>query len=187
MKKYFKLATLIIVLCMCFAITGCFGNKPKEEPKQQNQANTTQTNSNYLETLSESEKQSIIVSCKSNEKDIGVGCEMYAADHEGRYPKTLDELSQNGYIREMPTCPLDSSNSYKFISRAEPFDYYIIKCPNHKIIFESQMGLLDEETKELESSLKKYYDSLSNGKIYMVGEGQEISLTDDEMKKLGFK
>ena len=66
MKKYYKFATLLIVLCLCFAVTGCFGNKPKEEPQKNTQVTEIkQANSNYLETLSDSEKQSIIISCKS--------------------------------------------------------------------------------------------------------------------------
>ena len=186
MQKFYKLATLLIVLCLCFAVTGCFGSKPKEESKQTHTKATTQSKDNYLETISDTEKQNIITSCKSNEKNIGIACEMYAADHNGRYPKNLDELTQNGYIRIIPTCPLDSSSSYKFVSKSEPTDYYILKCPNHKIIFESQVGLLDNESTDLEGSIKDYYEGLLNGKSD-VGEGKVITLTDDDLKELGFK
>ncbi|MBR0518734.1 hypothetical protein IJJ97_02970, partial [bacterium] len=81
MQKFYKLATLLIVLCLCFAVTGCFGSKPKEESKQTHTKATTQSKDNYLETISDTEKQNIITSCKSNEKNIGIACEMYAADH----------------------------------------------------------------------------------------------------------
>ena len=188
MKKYYKLATLLIVLCLCFAVTGCFENKQKEDPQQTSETNvneTKQANSNYLETLSDSEKQSIVISCKSNLKNIGTACEMYAADHTGFYPPSLDELTQNSrYISAMPVCPLDSSSSYRYVSKRQP-DYYILKCPNHKIIFDSITGLTSGEDMDSNRSYKSYsdyYNSIKSGSI-----NGDIKFTEDDLKELGIE
>ena len=182
MKKYYKFATLLIVLCLCFAVTGCFGNKPKEEPQKNTQVTEIkQANSNYLETLSDSEKQSIIISCKSNIKNIGTACELYAADHNGFYPNNLDELKRPDYIKVIQTCPLDSSNSYKFVSKKHP-DYYILKCPNHKIIFDSIMGLIDGEEINNSREYDEYCNSIKSGSL-----NESVKFTDDDLKELGIK
>lgn len=187
MKNYYTLTTFLLVLFLCFAITGCFGNNPKEEPKQTSETNinqTKQTNLNYLETLSDSEKQSIVISCKSNLKNIGTACEMYAADHNGFYPTSLDELTTNRYISAMPVCPLDSSSSYKYVSKKQP-DYYILKCPNHKIIFDSITGLTSGEEMDSNSSHKSYsdyYNSIKSGSI-----DEYTKFTEDDLKELGIK
>ena len=163
MKKYFKLATLIIVLCMCFAIIGCFGSKPKEEPKQQNQANTTQTTTTNATTkeentnttsnqnqisfdslnseYSERRNEGMRTGCRANLKNIGTACEMYAADHEGRYPTNLDIIIQDHYMKIMPVCPFNQER-YEFESTEKP-DFYSVKCKHHQMIFDSKIGLTD--------------------------------------------
>ena len=215
MKKYFKLATLIIVLCMCFAIIGCFGSKPKEEPKQQNQANTTQTTTTNATTkeentnttsnqnqisfdslsseYSERRNEGMRTGCRANLKNIGTACEFYACDHNGRYPTNLDLLKSENYMKILPKCLIEGTE-YKFVSKFikiddnHAIDYYIIKCncPKHELIFESNIGLLDAENLDGYPSVKEYYNSLKNGKIKMT-DGQEIILTDDDLKELGFK
>ncbi len=180
MTKYYKLTTFLFILCLCFAVTGCFGD------------NTT------TKKYSTSKKEGIKTSCKSNLRNIGIACENYAADHSGYYPNDLYEITKNGYMKELPNCPSDNCK-YKFVSKSrneEPgdYDYYIIKCQNHPMFFDSVIGLVDSETeKEYINSvekIKKHYNSVKNGNVYeeMNGTIYEVTkLTDDELKELGFK
>ena len=178
MKKIYKLATLLIVLCMCFVITGCFG-----------------TVNTMTKKYSEAREQSQKTNCKSNLTNIATACEMYAADHEGRYPKNLDEITKNGYMRVLPKCPI-CDEEYKFVSKyikiddKNVIDYYILKCQKHPIRFDSIMGRMDLENAD--ARLKKYYQAISNGKIKLKLRNNqkntfEITFTDDELKELGIK
>ena len=185
MKKYYKFATLLIVLCICFAVTGCFGG-----------AGTMQ---NY----SEARKQVIKTECKNNLLNIALACEMYAADHERRYPKNLDILTSDKekyqYIKEIPKCPIDQCE-YKFVSKFSPqndkhdnMSYYILKCQKHPFLVDSNVEFLDADNLngayiEGYGSLTEYYNSIKNGKIHVnLDKSKEITLTPEELKELGFK
>lgn len=79
--------------------------------------------------------QGQVTSCKSNLKNIGTACEMYATDNGGRYPKTLDALLDPGtasqpYLKQIPKCPSQGTStpytqSYK--SDSNP-DVYTVYC-----------------------------------------------------------
>lgn len=72
-------------------------------------------------------------------------------------------------------CKIDNKNAT---------DYYILKCQKHPLLFDSIMGRIDLENGD--AQIKEYYNEISNGKINM-GEGKEITLTDDKLKELGIK
>ena len=208
MKKYFKLATLFIVLCLCFAITG-FGNK-----KDTMIAVSTRNNSplgNLEAKYAKYKEQMIKITCKGNVKNIATACEMYAADHNGKYPKTLNAIVEEGntiqyfkivqkgmyfdhvttQAKEVPKCPIDNCE-YKFVSKyikigdKNRIDYYIIKCPKHPLVFDSSIGIMDLENAD--NSVKNYYNSIKHG---IVPKGrylsEDIKLTPEDLKKLGIK
>ena len=112
--------------------------------------------------------------CLKNIVLLNVACEMYSKEKD-RYPDNIYQLTQNGYIKEILKCPKDNCE-YKFISKYiknndKAINDFIIYCPNHALIFDSS-GLCSGEKKE----------SIKNGKI-----SDEITLTDEELKQLGFK
>lgn len=111
--------------------------------------------------------QGQLTSCKSNLKNIGTACEMFAADHNGRYPVQASDLNvpananTSAYLQRFPECPLNANNgqgdySYNF---AQNPDYYIVWCTNgnhaqagieHNSAnnwpkFDSQIGLMAPE------------------------------------------
>lgn len=49
--------------------------------------------------------------CKSNLKNIGTACEMWAEDHGGRFPERLDLLVPD-YLRYIPECPAAARDTY---------------------------------------------------------------------------
>jgi len=84
--------------------------------------------------------QGQLTACKSNLKNIGTACEMYAADHNGRYPAEQGgngfeggEIRSLGYMKVLPRCPLTPSDPYEYKSRSNP-DYYYLQCSkgNHQ-------------------------------------------------------
>ncbi len=79
--------------------------------------------------------QGQVTSCKSNLKNIGTACEMYATDNAGRYPTDLTKLLDKGtatqpYLKQIPKCPSEGSsapytNSYE---RSTNPDVYTVYC-----------------------------------------------------------
>ena len=79
--------------------------------------------------------QGQVTSCKSNLKNIGTACEMYATDNAGRYPADLNKLTtpangQQPYLKQVPKCPSQGTSapytaSYK--SAMNP-DVYTVYC-----------------------------------------------------------
>ncbi len=55
--------------------------------------------------------QGQLTACKSNLKNIGTACEMYATDNDGRYPMTLAQLVPD-YLYSIPKCPTTGCDSY---------------------------------------------------------------------------
>ena len=95
--------------------------------------------------------QGQLTACKSNLKNIGTACEMWATDHQGRYPDRLEVLVPD-YLRSIPECPragLDTYSQTYRISRGGLF--YGVCCgggfhgnvklkPNHPS-YNSVLGL----------------------------------------------
>lgn len=117
--------------------------------------------------------QGQLTSCKSNLKNIGTACEMYAADHNGRYPTQAADLNQpeaantSAYLQRFPECPLNANNgqegAYTYDFAQNP-DYYIVWCTNGNHAqagveftegnnwpkFDSQVGLMAPELGQAE-------------------------------------
>ena len=97
--------------------------------------------------------QGQLTACKSNLKNLGTACEMFAADHNGRYPADLSTDVKNlGYMKVLPDCPLTPGTAYTYTSQSNP-DYYYLLCTsgNHMQAgvkstqfpqFDSQVGLV---------------------------------------------
>lgn len=79
--------------------------------------------------------QGQVTSCKSNLKNIGTACEMYATDNGGRYPKDLKTLttpanSQQAYLKQIPKCPSEGTSTpytSTYTSASNP-DVYTVWC-----------------------------------------------------------
>ncbi len=96
--------------------------------------------------------QGQLTACKSNLKNLGTACEMYAADHNGRYPSLYSSIRSEGYMKVLPECPLTPGTSYTYTMKSNP-DYYYLLCTsgNHTQAgvkatgfpqFDSQVGLV---------------------------------------------
>ena len=71
-----------------------------------------------------------VVRCMMNLKNLATSLEMYASDHNGRYPQTLQGLQPDGYRRDLPLC-LDK-DAYHYQVKTDP-DSFLLHCPgsNH--------------------------------------------------------
>ncbi len=49
--------------------------------------------------------------CENNLKNLGTALEMYSADHQGKYPRSLAELTPN-YLRAVPKCQASGTDTY---------------------------------------------------------------------------
>lgn len=74
--------------------------------------------------------------CQENLKTIATTMEMYAADHNGHYPKTLAELGAT-YLSAVPRCPATGKDTYSAnlkVGRSAPHnpndyvDYFYLEC-----------------------------------------------------------
>jgi len=89
--------------------------------------------------------QEHLAACESNIKNLATALEMYATDHTGTYPESLDDLTKNSvdyrgepvgaYMKTIPVCPasgLPSSYGYKSASVPDNFTIWC-KCDHaHK-------------------------------------------------------
>lgn len=57
-------------------------------------------------------KDADLTGCKQNLINLGIKSEEYAVK-SGIYPQTLDELVKNGFLKELPVCPLCNQMRYK--------------------------------------------------------------------------
>ncbi len=67
--------------------------------------------------------------CSVNLKSLGTECEMFSADHEGRYPQALKQLVPD-YLRSLPACFTAGRDTYSssYRSTEKPEDTYTIYC-----------------------------------------------------------
>jgi len=76
----------------------------------------------------------LLLSCKSNMKNIGTALEMYATDHGGHYPESLSELMPD-YLSTLPTCIAARKDTYSpsYHMKTSP-DSYEVYCSgeNHR-------------------------------------------------------
>lgn len=140
--------------------------------------------------------------CQDNMFQINDICKIYATKNEGKYPNNLHQLQQNEYIKEIPKCPQNNCE-YKFVSKYikngdKEIKFFIIHCPKHNSILRSP-GYWLSEGKHNSDIEKQFIDSIKQGKIPILKDGetiilnvkdkeaQIITLTDEELKQLGFK
>ena len=101
--------------------------------------------------------QGHLTACKSNLKNIGTACEMYATDNAGRYPANLSALTSGamgGYLKSIPTCPAAGSDTYTdSYSHGMNPDIFTVYCKgsNHTAVdtadnfpqYDSVQGLIE--------------------------------------------
>jgi hypothetical protein len=111
-------------------------------------------------------EQGRLTACKSNLKNIGTAAEMYATEHQGHYPKSLDQLFQEGqdgnllYLRNELRCPSDTHAEYLYRMHPPPagatFEIFEVHCsagPAHRLPYgqpgyNSEQGLTEGATPE---------------------------------------
>lgn len=73
--------------------------------------------------------------CVSNVKNIATALEMYAMDHDGHYPTSLDGIASGSqqYLRAIPQCPAAKRDTYSvsYKSSSEPVNSYTVYCSGH--------------------------------------------------------
>lgn len=86
----------------------------------------------FSQNFQQARSQGQLTACKSNLKNIATASEMWAADHQGRYPKKLEELTPE-YLRSIPTCPTAGKDTYseKYESALEPDNFTVLCRGNH--------------------------------------------------------
>src|SRR5438067_877160 len=65
-----------------------------------------------LPAITAAQDRSTVVRCMNNAKQIAIACRTYAADHDGKFPATLDELVPD-YVpdRSLFVCPITKDTS----------------------------------------------------------------------------
>ncbi len=84
----------------------------------------TMTVAEAKKNFAEAKAQGLLTACKSNQKNIATGLEMWAVDHEGKYPTSLAELTPD-YLKMVPHCPVSDTDTYSstYQTLAEPKNY----------------------------------------------------------------
>lgn len=85
-----------------------------------------------------------LVECKQNLKDIGITLDMYASDHQEKYPPSLAELVPL-YRKEVPQCPWGGTYVY-YKGKSAPQNeeglehYYYVECHgyNHSETYQKE-------------------------------------------------
>jgi hypothetical protein len=72
-----------------------------------------------------------LADCQSNLKNLSTALEMYAADHQGQYPKEIKSLLSGHYLHHSLTCPLTGKPSY--LLRARKNGYQLLCSGNHRL------------------------------------------------------
>lgn len=99
--------------------------------------------------------------CKSNLKNIGTSCEMYASDNQGHYPKSLKALLSaqdrygHSYLKTLPTCSVAKADTYSATYKSSDVKghfHFSLYCQGHhhqlagspanKPAYDSEKGLV---------------------------------------------
>lgn len=70
------------------------------------------------------------MSCKAQMRTIASAANLYAAENDGRYPTSWEELLTVMVYKRPLTCPLDGS---EYMIEWSDNTFPIIECPNHGI------------------------------------------------------
>ena len=68
----------------------------------------------------------LLSECETNQRTLGVSCEMYAFENHGDLPASLDTLRPR-YYAELPACPTASSHAYAYV-RGQGAGGYTVSC-----------------------------------------------------------
>jgi len=60
-----------------------------------------------------SRAQGRFVGCRSNLKNLGTACGMYATDWSGKYPTSLTQLTPK-YLKTLPECSVSGTFTYQY-------------------------------------------------------------------------
>ena len=137
MKNTSKKILIGIALTALISFTGCTNTKPISEKPQDSTTKKADTIKipvlNQIAT--QEEALSVCIECKKNLVSIGSACESYSAQHDNKYPKTLNELSPT-YLEKIPICPADKAE-YSYTSGYKKneagdggYDWYQVECKN---------------------------------------------------------
>lgn len=74
-------------------------------------------------------KKAVLSSCSGNLRNLGIIITNYSTDQKGHYPQNLEVLTEQGYIKELPVCPL-SGESYIYEIHGWDDDSFTVRCPN---------------------------------------------------------
>ena len=111
--------------------------------------------------------ESKVDKCVSNLKNIQTALEMYTTDHQGKYPKSLDEIAP-AYIREIPQCPAAEKDTYSpsySLKEEGGMQSYKLYCKGH---YHKDAGLKEDYPR---------YE-------YGVGIKKQAKLTDLQKKQI---
>lgn len=56
--------------------------------------------------------QGKLTACKSNLRNLATALEMYAEEHKGHHPASLEALLSGNYLKYIPTCPAAGELTY---------------------------------------------------------------------------
>jgi len=106
----------------------------KEEDK------TITINHNIEITYNEKLGLDYLERCKLHMENVGSALEMYATDHAGDYPPSLQVLKDENYLFDLPVCPL-CRKPYIYTVADRP-DFYTITCGGYNTHYDT--GEVDE-------------------------------------------
>lgn len=77
-----------------------------------------------------------LAACQGNLKNLATGLEMYASDHHGGYPHSLQEVANESYLKKVPTCPAAGKDTYsakyEIAHQPERFTLVCGGCHHHQ-------------------------------------------------------
>jgi hypothetical protein len=90
--------------------------------------------------------------CKSNLKNIATGLEMWASDHQGKYPERLSQLTPD-YLKTLPTCPAAGQDTYSAHYKRRPAGFSVycwghhhkdMRVQRNRPAYNSEQGLVEK-------------------------------------------
>ncbi len=112
--------------------------------------------------------------CKSNLHNLWMAANMWAEEHQGRYPARLHQLIPR-YLRAIPTCPSAGRDTYSagYQSNASPPRYTLV-CQGHN---HGEVGLLpDYPSLGSQSGFTLCYQSTPSHAWVLAGTGAALFL-----------
>jgi len=81
-----------------------------------------------------------LLACEENLREIGLGLKLYASEHRGKFPSSLDELTEGGYVEDEMV--FDCPSRQCFGDAQEP-DYVYI--PGHTVLSSSDSVIVSDK------------------------------------------